>query len=480
MNWNLRQTYTQLPNEFYEPLNVSPVKAPKLVVLNEELAKSLNLDPEALKETPQLEVLVGNALPKETTAIAQAYAGHQFGNFTMLGDGRALLLGEKEDSCGQWYDLQLKGSGKTKYSRGGDGRAALGPMLREYIISEALHALGIPTTRSLSVVSTGEWIQREKPLEGAVMTRVAKSHLRVGTFEYAASVGRVELLRALADYTIKRHYPECFDLEEPYSAFLECVASAQASLVAKWQLIGFIHGVMNTDNMTISGESIDFGPCAFMDTYDMKTVFSSIDVQGRYAFGNQPSIGQWNLTRLAEALLPLLASTREEGIKKAEKALETYGRVFNETYLEGMKSKLGLRKDEEGDQQLIVDLFELMTLHKADYTKTFADLSTGDLKEQNLYETDAFKTWLHKWYSRLEAEEVSLEDIYLQMKKVNPSLIPRNHLVEKALDDATKGDFLTFEVLLEALKNPFGYTEQQLRLNQPITQEGQYKTYCGT
>ena len=351
--WHFDNSYARLPKSFYTSQNPTTVRSPKLIIFNNTLAKSLGLNIQALQSEEGTAVFAGNQIPEGASPLAQAYAGHQFGHFTMLGDGRALLIGEQISPQDERFDIQLKGSGRTSYSRGGDGRAALGPMLREYIISEAMYALGIPTTRSLAVVTTGESVMRETELAGAVLTRVAASHLRVGTFEYAAKWGTVEELQSLADYTISRHYPEIKDDENRYLSLLQEVIKRQASLIAKWQLVGFIHGVMNTDNVTISGETIDYGPCAFMDAYDPATVFSSIDRQGRYAYGNQPNIGGWNLARFAETLLPLLHADEEQAVQMAQDAITEYIDLYQSNWLTGMRSKLGIFNEETEDKSLI-------------------------------------------------------------------------------------------------------------------------------
>ncbi len=387
IGWNLDNSYVQLPSIFYSEMTLNPVPSPKLVLLNETVVASLGLNSQALKREEGIAVLAGNKAPSGSNPIAQAYAGHQFGHFNMLGDGRALLYGEQITPSNERMDIALKGSGRTPYSRGGDGRAALGPMLREYIISEAMFGLGIPTSRSLAVVSTGETIIRETDLPGAILTRIASSHLRVGTFQYAAQWGTDEELQTLADYTLERHFPNYLGNTNPYLYLLQEVIKKQASLIAKWQLVGFIHGVMNTDNMTISGETIDYGPCAFMDAYDPATVFSSIDRQGRYAYGNQPSMGGWNLTRLAEALLPLIHENQEQAIELAQAALEQYPQLYVQNWLKGMRAKLGLFDEEQDDMKLIEELLQLMQQDKADYTNTFIALSFDHIDKTSLWRT---------------------------------------------------------------------------------------------
>ncbi|MGE7978248.1 protein adenylyltransferase SelO [Psychrobacillus sp. NPDC093200] len=480
--WNLDNSYASLPPIFYTIIEPNPVRSPKLAILNESLVAELGLDANLMKSEQSLQILAGNKAPKGSEPLAQAYAGHQFGNFTMLGDGRALLYGEQITPNGVRLDIQLKGSGRTPYSRGGDGRAGLGPMLREYIISEAMHGLGIPTTRSLSVVTTGEAIVRETKQPGALMARIASSHIRVGTFQFAANMGEYEDLQALADYTINRHYPELKDKENKYLLLLEEVVKRQAALISQWQLVGFIHGVMNTDNMSISGETIDYGPCAFMDTYDMKTVFSSIDTQGRYAYGNQPGIGGWNLARLAESLLPLLHEEQEEAIRQAQEVLSAYPEYFQANYLNGMRVKLGLFNKKGEDLSLIHELLELIEKYNADYTNTFRALTMEKLEENELFKSDKFAQWQTKWSERLEKQQESKHESIELMKQHNPTIIPRNHRVEEALDAAVeKGDYHVMEKLLAALKNPYDYSADNLEYTElPPKTSGGYQTYCGT
>ncbi|MDF2524886.1 MAG: hypothetical protein K0R31_2527, partial [Clostridiales bacterium] len=379
--WNMDNSYARLPKIFFANIDQNPVSLPKLVILNTPLATSLGLNALMLQNNDGVAIFAGNKIPEGALPIAQAYAGHQFGHFTMLGDGRAMLLGEQITPQGKRFDIQLKGSGRTPYSRGGDGRAALGPMLREYIISEAMHGLGIATTRSLGVVTTGESVIRETNQPGAVLTRVAASHLRVGTFQYASKWGTIEELRALADYTLQRHFPEVDLDDNPYLFLLKEVIKGQAVLIARWQLVGFIHGVMNTDNMTISGETIDYGPCAFMDTYNPATVFSSIDVHGRYAYGNQPNIALWNLSRFAETILPLLHVNQDAAIALAQDAITGFTELYHSNWLAGMRAKLGMFNQEKQDEQLIEDLLSMMQKHQADYTNTFRALTFDTLSD---------------------------------------------------------------------------------------------------
>ncbi|MEK5215178.1 protein adenylyltransferase SelO [Psychrobacillus sp. FSL H8-0487] len=482
IGWNLENTYTELPELLHTAINVNPVSNPKLVILNDTVATSLGLNSKELESTHGVEVLAGNKVIEGGIPLAQAYAGHQFGNFTMLGDGRALLLGEQITPSGELVDVQLKGSGRTPYSRGGDGRAGLGPMLREYIISESMHALGIPTTRSLSVVTTGESIMRETVQPGAVMTRIAASHLRVGTFQFAAKWGTFEDLKALADYAIERHYPILLANENRYLAFLKEVIERQAALIAKWQLVGFIHGVMNTDNMTISGETIDYGPCAFMDIYNPKTVFSSIDRQGRYAYENQPNIAAWNLARLAESLLPLIHEDLDEAVQQAQEAMVAYPVTYENYWLTGMGNKLGIFNIEKEDISLIENLLELMEKYEVDYTNTFRLLTLDKVEETELFGKNGFEQWYEKWKTRLENQQVSEEFIKQLMQKSNPVVIPRNHRVEEALDAAVNNeDYSVLNNLLSVISHPYDYKADYMDYTTlPPDTSGPYKTFCGT
>ncbi len=480
--WNFDNSYARLPKSFFTSLNPTPVRSPKLVILNEPLATSLGLKVQALKCEDGVEVFAGNQIPEGASPLAQAYAGHQFGHFTMLGDGRALLLGEQINPLGERLDIQLKGSGKTPYSRGGDGRAALGPMLREYIISEAMHALGIPTTRSLAVVSTGQSVLRESELSGAIMTRVAASHLRVGTFQYVAKWCTVEELRALADYTLKRHFPDVEASESRYLSLLQEVIKRQAVLIAKWQLVGFIHGVMNTDNMAISGETIDYGPCAFMDAYDPATVFSSIDVQGRYAYGNQPYIAGWNLARFAETLLPLLHENQDQAVKIAQDAISKFIELYQSNWIAGMRAKLGIFNEEAEDEALIKDLLSMMQKYRADYTNTFRALTFEKLDDTELFVTTEFAQWQELWKARLSRQQESKALSVQLMRNSNPAVIPRNHRVEEALEAAVEqGDYSVMERLLHVLSSPFAHTpEQDDYSTLPAPSPRPYRTFCGT
>lgn len=474
LNWRFDNSYTRLPEAFYARLGPTPVKAPKLVIFNHVLAQELGLQPVEIAEEALAAMLAGNVLPDDAAPLAQAYAGHQFGGFTMLGDGRAIVLGEHITPRDQRVDIQLKGSGPTPFSRMGDGRAALGPMLREYIVSEAMHALGIPTSRSLAVVATGEAVHRERFLPGAVLTRVAASHLRVGTFEYAAARRDMDGLRTLVDYAIERHYPQSKGSESPALALLWAVMERQADLIVNWMRVGFIHGVMNTDNMTISGETIDYGPCAFMDAYDPATTFSSIDQGRRYAFGNQPAIARWNLTRLAEALLPLIDAETDKGVALAEQKLEAFGELYVARWAAMMRGKLGLSGEDAGDTALIKDLLGWMERHRADYTNTFR-LLTEDRHGEGIYGEEAFAAWRDRWRARRGDHAAARA----RMAAANPAYIPRNHLVEAALETAGTGDLAPFNALLDVLAKP--YTERPgLAVFTEPNPEDNYRTFCGT
>ena len=485
IGWNFDNSYLNLPNEFFSKVEPNHVSSPQLEILNDSLAKELGLNIGELKSKEGIDILSGNQYPKGAASIAQAYAGHQFGHFTMLGDGRATLIGEQITPTGKRFDIQLKGSGRTPYSRGGDGRASLGPMLREYIISESMYNLRIPTTRGLAVVTTGEKTYRETPLPGAILTRVAKSHIRVGTLQFAASFGDTEDIKAIADYSIQRHFPNLKNEENPYIGLLEEVIKVQGALISKWQLVGFIHGVMNTDNMTISGETIDYGPCAFMDNYDSSTVFSSIDRNGRYAYGNQPKIGAWNLARLAETLLPLIHKDKEQSKKIAEEAINSYSYFYNNNWIKGMRLKLGILSEEKEDADLIEELLNLMRKYKSDFTNTFVALTEDSFKSlevSGLFRSEEFDKWNNKWRSRLERQESSLELIKETMKNHNPIIIPRNHQVEKALASVVeKEDYTKLNTLLKALSTPYNYEEVNKEyMKPPVATNIPYKTYCGT
>ncbi|HPY57107.1 MAG TPA: YdiU family protein [Sedimentibacter sp.] len=476
-SWNLENSYAELPEFFYSKINLSKVSSPKLVVLNNELAEYLGLDINELQSEEGVSYFAGNSVPKGSIPIAQAYAGHQFGYFTMLGDGRAMLLGEQITPNGK-YDIQLKGSGRTPYSRGGDGRATLGPMLREYIVSEAMHALDIPTSRSLAVVTTGEPVIREKILKGAILTRVASSHIRVGTFEYAANFGTEENVRQLADYTIDRHYKEIEKDDFPYLSFLKEVVKRQASLIAKWQLVGFIHGVMNTDNMALSGETIDYGPCAFMDAYNPNTVFSSIDTYGRYVYKNQPKIAVWNLSRFAETLLQLLHEKNDKAIKLAQDTVAEFYELYHNNWISGMRKKLGIFNEEAEDEALIEELLNIMHKNNEDYTNTFIKLTFGN----TLNDSAEYKEWHNKWQARLQRQNKTKDELFELMKNSNPAVIPRNHRVEEALRTADENeDYSVMDKLISVLKNPFAHSADQKEYAElPPPSFCNYKTFCGT
>ena len=465
-------SYARLPGSMHVGVNPTPVSAPRLIRVNEPLARELGINPAALTA----EVAVGNALLPGSTPIAQAYAGHQFGNFVpQLGDGRAILLGEVVDVNGRRRDIQLKGSGRTPFSRGGDGRAALGPVLREYLVSEAMNALGIPTTRALMAATTGERVYRDDVLPGAVLTRVAASHIRVGTFQFFAARKDHESLTLLIDHVIERHYPELKGAENPALALLDAVMEAQGSLVARWVQVGFIHGVMNTDNSSVSGETIDYGPCAFMDAYDPATVFSSIDTYGRYAYQNQAPIAQWNMARLAETLLAFLSESREEAIRIATERIEGFPAIYTRYWLAGFRKKIGLRSEEDGDLDLIQAMLDAMQLARADFTVTFRELSNGG-------EPEALKDWLPKWRDRLTRDPQTAEERRVLMRSVNPVYIPRNHLVEEMIAAAVEHqDYATFQKMLGVLMNP--YAEQagaERYAALPPERETGYRTFCGT
>jgi uncharacterized protein YdiU (UPF0061 family) len=483
-------TYARLPERFFARLTPTSVAAPRLIRLNRDLALQLRLDPDRLSSPEGVALLSGNRVPDAAEPLAMAYAGHQFGQFVpQLGDGRAILLGEVVDQNGIRHDVQLKGSGPTPFSRRGDGRAALGPVLREYLVSEAMAALGLPTTRALAAVLTGETVVRETPLPGAVLTRVALSHVRVGTFQFFSARQDVEGLRLLADYVIGRHYPQAAESDRPYRALLDQVVAAQADLIARWLHIGFIHGVMNTDNMSIAGETIDYGPCAFMDAYDPATVFSSIDQHGRYAYGNQPRIGLWNLTRLAEALLPLLSEDQEKAVAEANEALDAFSGKFQAAYHAGLRRKLGLLTEREEDSTLAADLLKAMAENQADFTLTFRRLSDAvarpdaDEAVRNLFVKPlAYDAWAARWRERLSQEPHDAENYRAAMRAVNPAYIPRNHRVEAVIQAAVEqDDFAPFEELLMVLSKP--YEDQPAFAHYaepPEPHERVYRTFCGT
>lgn len=483
LGWNFDNSYARLPEKFFTKTKPESANTPELVIFNEELAETLGLDAKQLQSENGIKILSGSEIPEGAEPIAQAYAGHQFGNFTMLGDGRAVLLGEQITPDSQRFDIQLKGSGRTAYSRGGDGRATIGPMLREFIISEAMHGLGIPTSRSLAVASTGIPVVRETFLPGAVLTRIASSHLRFGTFQYAAQWGTPEELKVLADYAIDRHYPESRNADNPYLDLLKNVIARHASLVSKWQLAGFIHGVMNTDNMTISGETIDYGPCAFLDTYETGRVFSSIDQYGRYAYNNQPKITGWNLARFAETLLPLIDEDQAQAIEAAQDLLGDFGNQFQKEWTAGMKAKLGLFSSEDGDETLIDELLKLMHDHKVDYTNTFRALTFDKPEETPLAGKPGFAEWHEAWTERREEQNESAEESHALMRSSNPAVIPRNHRVEEAIEAAVNDqDYSLARKLVEAVKDPYAHNDEQLPYMEapPRDEERKFKTYCGT
>ena len=474
----LESTYANLPGIFYTRLSPVPVSKPKVVIFNQKLAEEMGLDLTHFNGQQKAGLLAGNLIPEGCTPFAQAYAGHQFGNFTMLGDGRAIILGEHLSSSGKRFDIQYKGSGRTPYSRGGDGRAALGPMLREYIISEAMHSLGIPTTRSLAVVSTGETVYREDELPGAILNRIASSHIRVGTFQFAALHQEKTISQSLLDYTIDRHFPESKDHGNKALALLDQVMKLQADLITHWMRVGFIHGVMNTDNMALCGETIDYGPCAFMDSFDPSTVFSSIDHQRRYAYANQPVMAHWNLARLAESLLPIIHENRETAIELAEDSLKAFEKLYKSKWLAMMGNKLGLTKIEDQDEELITELLDLMHEYSADYTNTFLDLGQKELPAEEFYISEDFSKWHNRWVERLQQEG---GDSFALMRSVNPAVIPRNHKVEEALQAAERDDLTPFHHLLEAVTNPYESGEYLKPYQTPPNpKEKVLQTFCGT
>ncbi|MBW3628084.1 MAG: YdiU family protein [Gemmatimonadetes bacterium] len=490
MDFPFDNSYARLPERFFARVSPTPVAAPRLIGVNAPLAVELGLDPEWLAGEEGVQVLAGNRVPEAAEPIATAYAGHQFGQFVpQLGDGRAILLGELIDRGGVRRDVQLKGPGRTPFSRGGDGRAALGPVLREYVVSEAMAALGIPTTRTLGAVTTGEGVVRERMLPGAVLTRVASSHIRVGTFQFFSSRGDTEGVRVLADHVIARHYPDAADAARPYHAFLVAVVGAQAALIAQWQMVGFIHGVMNTDNSSVAGETIDYGPCAFMDEYDPETVFSSIDRFGRYAYFQQPGIAGWNMARLAECLLPLLSEDLEAAVAEANESLAAFMPAFERAYQQGLNRKLGLLTARDEDPALAGDLLQVMAENRADWTLTFRRLSEasasedGDAALPSLFvEPSAIDAWLARWRERLAKEPGDPTSRSAAMLATNPAYVPRNHRVEAVIRAAEdKGDLSPFAELMTVLSKPYDsqpafahYTEP------PAEHERVHRTFCGT
>jgi len=480
--FNFDNTYLELNQKMYSNIDIKNTYLPTMKVFNNELADILGLNTVFLNTEEGIKLLTGSINEELEKGFTQAYSGHQFGHFTNLGDGRALMLGEHVTKSGERYDIQLKGSGSTPYSRRGDGKATLSSMLREFLISEAVHYLNIPTTRSLAVLKTNELVRREVMHEGAILVRVAKSHIRVGTFEYAFSNSEYSEFKKLVDYTIKRHYSDLINEDKKYNKFLLKVIDNQASLIAKWQSIGFIHGVMNTDNVLISGETIDYGPCAFMDEYNPKTVFSSIDKQGRYAYMNQPYIGSWNLARLAETLIPLLSENKEEAVEIANKALTIYGEKYTEYWLNNMALKIGIEKIKSEDEKLIKELLTIMEFKSLDFTNTFRLLTLRKYASLNVIESSELIEWIKKWESRLTEQNVDIEEAVTIMKKHNPNIIPRNSLVEEALANASlNNDYDLFNEMLELLKNPFNYEiEYKNKFTSFKKNSADYVTYCGT
>lgn len=478
---NFDNSFARLPEHFFTKISPYPVSQPEVVIINYPLAEALGLDLKRLSKKQLAQLFSGNTLPLGAEPIAQAYAGHQFGRFTYLGDGRAHLLGEHITQDGKRVDIQLKGSGKTPYSRSGDGRAALAPMLREYVISEAMHALNIASTRSLAVVTTGEIVYRETPQAGAILTRIAQSHIRVGSFEYLAAKNDTLGVEKLANYVIERHYKEVKQSHNPYLALLTAVIEKQVNLIVDWMRVGFIHGVMNTDNMALSGETIDYGPCAFMDTYHPNTVFSAIDSSGRYSYSNQPYIAQWNLARLAETLLPLLHDNQTKAIEMAEEAISGFSDLYQDKWLAMMRRKLGLFNEQSDDNALFVDLFAWMAEQEMDFTNTFYDLGQGTKPEGRTYDSATFQIWYDRWQLRLKQEAKSVQASIELMQANNPAVIPRNHKVNHCLNAASEGDMAPLNDLLKVLQEPYTdcleIKEYQIP---PTQQERVYQTFCGT
>ncbi|MBD1154824.1 YdiU family protein [Pelagibacterales bacterium SAG-MED21] len=479
IGWHFDNTYSKLSDRFKEDVKPTPVNNPELVILNDKLSKDLNLDFSKIDKKELSKIFSGNSLPKGSMTIAQAYAGHQFGHFTMLGDGRAVLLGEHLVNNTNRFDIQFKGSGRTSFSRSGDGRAVLGPMLREYIISEAIHALNIPTTRSLAVTKTGEKVAREDLLPGAILTRVASSHIRVGTFQYIAAKQNIDDLHTLVDYTVNRHYPEIKSSKNKAFDLLNLVMERQCKLVVSWMRVGFIHGVMNTDNMAISGETIDYGPCAFMDFYNPKTVFSSIDKLGRYSFSNQPPITKWNLSRLAECLIPLIDKNEDIAIKIATDTIDNFQNIYENKWLNMMRDKLGLFGKDKNDLKLINDLLHWMESNQADYTNTFCHLMNINSNNDKKYKDINFINWFEQWQSRVMINNVSIEKSIDLMKKNNPTVIPRNHKVEEALEAANNNDLSLTKKLLSILDKPYD-NQYDIENYQSPSSDSEFQTFCGT
>ena len=481
IGWCFDNTYARLPEIMLSRIAPLPVKDPKLVMFNNNLSKELGLDFSVIEDNLLPSIFAGSLLPQESECIAQAYAGHQFGYFTMLGDGRAIVIGEHLSKNNKRFDIQFKGSGKTPYSRNGDGRAALGPMLREYIISEAMHGLGISTTRSLAVVTTGENVIRETPLPGAILTRVAASHIRVGTFQYVTMQDDIKTLKTLFNYTINRHYPELKDSNNQALSLLKIVMEKQIKLVTDWMRVGFIHGVMNTDNMTVSGETIDYGPCAFMDNYNPETVFSSIDQHGRYAYFNQPGITKWNLARFAESLISLIDNNKDKAIEMATEVINSFAEKYKKSWFKMMHKKLGLLGEDSKDENLIIDLLSWMHQNKADYTNTFCFLMNENIQENKIYNNQGFISWKQQWQERLKLHNNSPEKSLKLMCSVNPLVIARNHKVEEVLKEANNGNLNPFNDFLKVLEKPY---EKQTKTNNyqfpAPSSEKKYQTFCGT
>ena len=481
IGWHFDNSYSKLPKTFKEDIKPVPVSLPEILILNEDLAKNLDLDFSNITKDNLSQILSGNILPEGSSSIAQAYAGHQFGQFTMLGDGRAVLIGEHLTKNNERFDIQFKGSGRTPFSRSGDGRAVLGPMLREYIISEAMHSLKIPTTRSLAVVKTGEDVVREQISKGAILTRVALGHLRVGTFQYIAAKQNINDLEILTNYTIEKYYPNIKSSKNKALDLLNVLIEKQTQLVINWMRVGFIHGVMNTDNMSISGETIDYGPCAFMDSYNPKTVFSSIDQLGRYAYDNQPKITKWNLTRFAECLIPLISKNEDEAIKLATEALDKFEKIYETKWLNMMRDKLGLYGEDNDDKSLIMELLDWMEKNKVDYTNTFIFLASKTIKNSETYNNADFDLWKIKWVKRLTVFGNSHDKSMELMNFSNPMVIPRNHKVEEALTSASNGDLTLFNKLIKILKNPYLVNNDDLEFMSPAPHsDKKYQTFCGT